>query len=86
MCLNVVFSIIKGSGKGMIFTQEAMKKGKKEVLIDTDKIQLEKKFKTDLSAKMEKGIESADIQDLAKIRDNIFDIESLDEIKEILGV
>ena len=70
----------------MIFTQEAMKKGKKEVLIDTAKIQLEKKFKTDLSAKMEKGIEAADIQDLAKIRDNIFEIESLDEVKEILGV
>lgn len=70
----------------MTFTQEAMKKGKKEELIDTVKIQLKKKFKIDLSAKMEKGIETADIQDLAKIRDNIFEIESLDEVKEILGV
>ena len=70
----------------MIFTQEAMEKGKKEVLIDTAKVLLEKKFKIDLSAQMEKDIETADIQDLAKIRDNIFEIESLDEIIEILGV
>ena len=66
----------------MKFTQEA----KKEVLIDTAKVLLQKKFKIDLSAQMEKSIESADIQDLAKIRDNIFEIESLDEIKEILGI
>ena len=66
----------------MIFTEEA----KKEELIDTVKVLLEKKFKFDLSAKMEKCIETADIQDLAKIRNNIFEIESLDEVKEILGV
>ena len=66
----------------MTFTQEV----KKEELIDTVKIQLEKKFKIDLSAKMKKGIEAADIQDLAKIRNDIFEIKSLDEVKEILGV
>ena len=70
----------------MTFTQEAKKEGKIEELINTVKIQLKKKFKIDLSAKMEKGIEAANIQDLTKIRDNIFDIESLDEVKEILGV
>ena len=66
----------------MTFTQEA----KKEELIETLKIQLEKKFKTNLSSKMEKSIETANIQDLAKIRDNIFEIDSLDEVKEILNV
>ena len=70
----------------MIFIQEAMKKGKKEVLIDTAKILIKKKFKIDSSAKMKKGIEAADIQDLAKIRNDIFEIKSLDEVKEILGV
>ena len=70
----------------MTFTQEAKKEGKKEELIATLKILLQKKFKTNWSTSMEKSIEIADIQDLAKIRDNIFEIDSLDEVKEILGV
>ena len=74
---------IQGKKEGK---KEGIKEGKKEELIETVKIQLEKKFNTELSANIKEGIKTADIDSLAKIRDNIFDIGSLEEVKKILGV
>ena len=45
---------------------------------------LEQRFTEELSEELKEMMEKADREVLIKIRDNIFDIESLEEVREIL--
>ena len=64
--------------------KEGEQRGERKVLIETVTILLEKKFKYNLPNNILKKIAVADIEKLLKIRDNIFDIQNLDEVKQIL--
>ncbi|MFW5988241.1 MAG: hypothetical protein ACOCQA_02245 [bacterium] len=66
--------------------REGIQEGKKEELINTLKIQLEKKFKKELPEDVKKGIDNADRNKLDKIRDKIFEIKSIDEVRDIVGI
>jgi predicted transposase/invertase (TIGR01784 family) len=64
--------------------QRGIEKGERKILIETVTIQLEKKFNLELPNNILKKIAIADREKLIKIRDNIFDIESLDEVSQVL--
>ncbi len=64
--------------------KEGMKEGKREELIETVVTLLENKFNQKLSDELIKTIKNADTEDLVTIRNNIFDIESIDEVKKII--
>jgi len=58
-------------------------KGRKEELVDTLKFFLEKKF-GELSDELIEKMENSSIADLKKVKRNFFDIESLDEVNDLL--
>ncbi len=64
--------------------EKGRKEGKREELIETVVVQLENKFNLKLSDELIKTIKNSDTEDLITIRNNIFDIESIDEVKKIL--
>ena len=65
--------------------KSAEEKGKTEELIDTVMIQLKKKFKLDIiPTEIQQKIKSAQIDQLKKIRDDIFDITSLEDALKYL--
>ena len=66
--------------------KEGIKEGKKVELKETISIQLSKKLDLNkLPDNLLKKINSADIHKLENIRDNIFEINSLDEVKKYLN-
>lgn len=66
--------------------KKGIEKGIQLDLIDTLKIQLKEKFNTKLSQDIITGIENAQRKQLVEIRNNIFKISSLDEVKKILNI
>ena len=58
--------------------------GKKEELINTLTVQLQKKLQMDLPVDVKDEMKRADKRILEEIRDRIFDIESMDEVRDIL--
>ena len=64
--------------------QRGIEKGERKVLIETVTTLLEKKFNLELPNNILKKIAITDTEKLIKIRDNIFDIENLDEVRQIL--
>lgn len=70
----------------MTLGEKLRKEGKKENLQETITIQLSKKLNINhLPDIISNDINSADIKKLEKIRDNIFEINSLDEVKKYLN-
>ncbi|MEJ6950192.1 hypothetical protein [Natronospora cellulosivora (SeqCode)] len=68
----------------MTIAEKFREEGKKEELIKTIIVLLENKFRVSLTSEVKKYIEDSDRKKLAKIRDDIFDIESLNEAISIL--
>ena len=64
--------------------EEGKEEGKKEEWMDTINIQLEKKFNKKIPEDIKEKIKKSDKKQLVKIRDNIFDIENLDEVRLII--
>jgi len=64
--------------------QDYIERGRKEELIETLINQLEKKFDAHLDKDFRKKLENASMKSLKKIRDKIFDIENMNEVKEII--
>ena len=65
---------------------EGLKEGKLENLRETISIQLTKKLNINkMPDQISQKINSANIEELEKIRDNIFEIDSLDEVKKYLN-
>ena len=71
----------RGEEKGL---EKGLEKGRKEELVDTLKFFLEKKF-GELPDELIEKIESSSIEDLKKVKRSFFDIESLDEVNDILS-
>ena len=86
---EVIEEKLPGGGDIVESTAERLRKegreeGKKEELVETLQSQLEQKFSSELSGDLKEMMANADREDLIKIRDRIFDVESLEEVKEIL--
>ena len=64
--------------------EQLSQKGRKNELEEMAIKQLENKFKTTLSDEMKDKIEQSSIEKLRMIRDQIFEIESLNEVERIL--
>jgi len=71
----------KGLEKGL---EKGMEKGMEKELMDTVRVLIKKKFNTELRQDIEKRIETANKRSLIEIRDNIFEINSLEEVEQIL--
>ena len=71
----------KGLEKGM---EKGIEKGMEKVLIDTVRVLIKKKFNIEFHQDIEKKIETAKRKSLIEIRDNIFEINSLEEVEQIL--
>mgnify|MGYP006284743457 CR=1 FL=1 len=79
-------TIPERSGELMTLGEKLRKEGKKENLRETITIQLSKKLNINpLPDNISNDINSANIKKLEKIRDNIFEINSLDEVKKYLN-
>ncbi|MEJ6952284.1 hypothetical protein [Natronospora cellulosivora (SeqCode)] len=64
--------------------RKGIEKGIEKDLKDTVAILLAKKFKLDLPQEMQEKIKNAKKEDLLAIRNNIFEIENLEEVKKII--
>ncbi|SDM53402.1 hypothetical protein SAMN04488692_1531, partial [Halarsenatibacter silvermanii] len=64
--------------------EEGRKEGRKEGMAKTFTSQLKKKFSGELPEDIKQSMEKADKEDLIKIRDNIFNIEDIDDVRELL--
>ncbi|MGV8155177.1 MAG: DUF4351 domain-containing protein, partial [Alkaliphilus sp.] len=66
--------------------EKGIEKGKREELFETVTVQLNKRFKTKvLPVALSKKIASLNSEQLRKIRDDIFEIETLEDIKKYLN-
>jgi hypothetical protein len=65
--------------------EEGKKEGIKEELIETVNVLLNKKLKQNELSIDRKRINSLDIETLKKIRDNIFDISSMDDLEKYIN-
>ena len=82
---EVIEEKLPGGGDIVESTAERLRKeGREEELVETLQSQLEQKFPSELPEELKEMMENADREDLIKIRDNIFDVESLEEVREIL--
>ena len=64
--------------------KKGRKEGRKEELVETLQSLLGQRFTEEQPEELKEMIENADRKDLIKIRDKIFDIESLEEVRELL--
>ena len=79
-------TIPERSGDLMSLGEKLRKEGKLENLRETISIQLTKKLNINkMPDQISQKINSANIEELEKIRDNIFEINSLDEVKKYLN-
>ncbi len=72
-----------GKSHAQKILEEGMEKGIEEGILTTLKPMIAKKFSR-LPADLEEKLDHADREELIKIRDGMFDFESLEEIREIL--
>ncbi|MEJ6950181.1 hypothetical protein [Natronospora cellulosivora (SeqCode)] len=70
----------------MTIAENLREEGKKEELIETIIVLLENKFRVSLTSEIKKYIEDSERKKLTKIREDIFDIESLNEAIDILTI
>ncbi|SDM52599.1 hypothetical protein, partial [Halarsenatibacter silvermanii] len=82
---DIIETKLPGGGDIVESTAERLRKeGRREGMAKTLTTQLKKKFSSELPEDIKQSMEKADREDLIKIRDNIFDIEDMDEVRKLL--
>jgi|GEM_PF-1680347 len=81
---QLLASIPGGENMGKSYAQKILEEGMEKGILTTLKPMIAKKFSR-LPADLEEKLDNANREKLIKIRDGMFDFESLEEIREILG-
>ena len=80
--MTIAEQLVKeGEQKGL---EKGLEKGMEKELMDTVRVLIKKKFNIELHQDIEDKIETANKRSLIEIRDNIFEINSLEEVEQIL--
>jgi len=70
----------------MSVADKLRREGKREEALEVALNLLEKKLQTDLSAQLQKELEDASYEKLKEVQNKLFDLESEDDVFELLEV
>ena len=70
----------------MSVADKLRREGKREEALEVALNLLEKKLQTDLSSQLQKELEDASYEKLKEVQDKLFDLESEDDVFELLEV